>query len=238
MTNAATDTTGKAGMGDIAEIFYAPSAVFARRTDGKFGMPYLALVLLGAIIFLATKGLIQPVIDAEISRAMAKAAAKNTMTPEALATATSFAKTIGAFGAIALYAIGPFLVGLFIWIVGKIAKVEAIGTIALMVATFSFFPRLVGSVVGAVLAAMIPEGATASAAAISLSPARFVDAAASPVMAAILARFDLFLLWGIVLIAIGVRVAGRATKGQAQAVAIGVWAIPTLLALLGALRNG
>ena len=176
----ATADTSKAGMGDLAEIFYAPSAVFARRTDGKFGMPYLALIVLGTILYFAMKGLIQPVIDAEITRQMAKAAAKGTMTPEAQASAASAMKVLGSFGVIMLYLTGPLLIGLFTWIVGKIAKVRAIGTVAMMVATFSFYPRLIGSILGAVLAAMVPEGATATAANISLSPARFVDIAASP----------------------------------------------------------
>ncbi len=238
MTNAATERTARPGLGDIAEIFYAPSAVFARRTDGKFFVPYLALVVLGTVIYLATKGLIQPVIDAEIARGMAKAAAKNpAMTPEAQASAMSVARTIGSFGVIAVFLIGPFIVGLLAWIGGKIAQVRDIGTVAMMVATFSFFPRLLGSVVGAGLAAMIPENATQTAAAISVSPARFIDVVAHPGLAAVLGRFDLFVLWGIFLIATGVRVAGKATHKQAWGTAIGVWAIPTLLALWGA-RNG
>ena len=55
--------------------------------------------------------------------------------------------------------------------------------------------------------------------------------------AGLLARFELFTLWGILLIAIGVRVAGKGTNKQAWGTAIGVWAIPTLFALWGA-RNG
>jgi len=240
MTNAATDaSTEKPGLGDLAEIFYSPSAVFARRTDGKFGMPYLALVVLGTAIFLGTKGLIAPVIDAEIARGMARAAAKNpAMTPEAQATATSIARTVGSFAAIALFVIGPFIIGLFTWLAGKVAQVREIGTVALLVATFSIYPRLLGSIVAAVLAAMLPEGATLSAASISLSPARFIDTAASPGLAGLLGRFDLFVLWGVFLIATGVKVAGKASPKQAWGTAIGVWTIPTLLAIVGLLRNG
>jgi len=239
MTNAATDTTTKAGLGDLAEIFYAPSAVFARRTDGKFFVPYLALVVLGTVIYLATKGLIQPVIDAEITRGFARAAAQNpALTPEVQASQMGIARTIGSFGAILLYLIGPFVVGLVAWIGGKIAKVQEIGTVAMMVATFSFFPRLAGSIVGAVFAAMIPENATLSAASISVSPARFIDVIAHPGLAGLLGRFDLFVLWGIFLIAVGVRVAGKGSSKQAWGTAIGVWAIPTLFAIYSFIKNG
>ena len=240
MTSAATDNTGNAGMGDLAEIFYAPSAVFARRTDGKFGMPYLALVILGIVIFFATKGLIQPAVDAEIARGMAAAAAKNpAMTPDQIAAGAAMGKTIASIGIVAVWAVAPFLIGLFIWIAGKVAKVERVGTIAIMVATFSFFPRLLGSIVGAVFAAMVPDGGSMTLATISAGPARFVDATTAPLLFAVAGRFDVFIIWGVVLIAIGVRVAGKATNQQAWTTAIGAWAIPTILAVGSAmLRAG
>lgn len=237
MTSPATDEgAGKPGLGDLAEIFYAPSAVFARRRDGKFGMAYAALAILGVVIFLATKSLVQPVIDAEISRQLAIAAAKNSMTPEAMAGATSFAHTIASVGIVAFFLIAPFLIGLFTWIVGKLARVEAVGTTAMMIAVFSLFPRLVGSVVGAILAAALPEASLTSAASLSLSPARFVDPSHTAAVA-LLGRFDLFILWGIVLIAIGMQVAARATKAQAWTTAVGVWAIGFILPLIGILRG-
>ena len=56
MTNAATDEPpAQARRRRSAEIFYAPSAVFARRRDGEFGLPYLALVVLGVVLFFATQ---------------------------------------------------------------------------------------------------------------------------------------------------------------------------------------
>ena len=41
MSDAVTDATAaKAGPADLIEIFYAPSAVFSRRQQGQFGLPY------------------------------------------------------------------------------------------------------------------------------------------------------------------------------------------------------
>lgn len=239
MIDAVTDAmAAKPGAGDLIEIFYAPSAVFARRQQGQFGLPYLALVGVGVVLFFATRNLMQPVIDAEMSRSMAQAAARGTMTPEQLAKGESFAKTFASVGLIAFWVIAPFVIGLFVWLAGKIAKVPAIGSVAIMIAVFSMFPRLVGSVVGAVLAAALPESSITSAASVSLSPARFVDVTQHPGVAALLGRFDLFILWGVVLVAIGVQVAGRATKGRAWATAIGAWAIASLPAIWGAIRAG
>ncbi|MGH7524821.1 MAG: YIP1 family protein [Gemmatimonadales bacterium] len=234
---AAAETT-QAGPADLIEIFYAPSAVFARRRDGKFGLPYLALVILGIIIFVATKNLLQPVIDAEITRSIAQAAAKSKMTPERVASATSVAQKIGSFGLIAFYIIGPFVLGLLVWVAGSLARVPKIGTVAIMLATFSIYPRLLGGIVGAILAAVLPEGSLTSAAAISVSPARFVDPTTSPGLYALMGRFDLFLLWGVVLVYLGVRAATGATKQQAWTTAIGAWVIASLPTIYGALKAG
>ena len=56
------------------------------------------------------------------------------------------------------------------------------------------------------------------------------------VVAGILALFRRQILWGIVLIAIGLQASARATKGQAWATAIGVWAIGLILPLFALLR--
>lgn len=237
MTNTATEPAAdKPGLGDLAEIFYAPRAVFARRRDGKFGLAYVGLLILGVAIFYATRSLVQPIIDAEISRQMAIMATKPNMTPEAIASATSIAHTIASVGIVAFFLVIPFLVGLFIWIIGKLAKVEAVGDTAIMIAVFSLFPRLLGSVVGAVLAAMLPDASLTSAASLSLSPARFIDPSHTAIVA-LLGRFDLFILWGVVLIAVGMQAAARATKNQAWATAIGVWVIGSFFPLLGLLRG-
>lgn len=236
MTEAGTESAAtKPGLGDLAEIFYAPRAVFARRTDGKFGLAYLGLVVCGIVIYFATRNLMQPVIDATIDQSMAQAAASGKATPEQLAASTSMVKTIASAGLIAFWIIAPFVVGLLVWIGGKIAKVSAIGRVAIMIATFSLFPRLVGSVIGAALAAMQPEGAL-SIAKVSLSPARFVDVAQHPALSGLLARFDLFILWSVVLTAIGVEVAARATKSQARMTAAIAWLIGSIPAIWGAIK--
>jgi hypothetical protein len=238
MTDAATDAPPvQAGPADLLEIFYAPSAVFSRRRDGKFGLPYVALVVIGAIVFLATKNLLQPVIDAELARGMAQAAAKNKMTPEQMASAASIGRKIGAFGLIAFYLVAPFVIGLWIWLAGSLAKVPKIGTVAVMIATFSVYPHVVQGIVGAILAAVLPESSLTTAASVSISPSRFVDPTTSPGLYALLGRFDLFVLWGVVLIAIGVQAAGRGTRKQAWITAIGAWVIASLPTLWTALRS-
>jgi hypothetical protein len=237
MTNAATEpATEKPGFGDLAEIFYAPGTVFARRRDGSFGLAYAAIVVLGVVIYFATRSLVQPIIDAEISRSLAQTAARTNMTADQMATVTSIGHTTASIGVIGYFVIAPFIIALCIWIAGKLAKVEAVGKTAIMIAVFSLYPRLVGSVVGAIMAAMLPDGSLTSAASLSFSPARFVDPS-HLALVALLGRFDLFILWGGVLIAIGMRSAAKATRGQAWATALGAWLLAGIPALLAMLRG-
>ena len=235
MTEATAPSSGKAGPADLIEIFYAPRAVFERRQDGKFGMPYVALVVLGAILYIASRNLIQPLFETMIDQSMAAAVASGKMTQAAATQAAPMAKTVTSVFLLLFYVVAPFLVGLFVWLMGKIVKLEAIGTVAMVIAVFSLYPRLIGSVIAAALAAVVPEGSSITA--ISTSPARFVDVAHSPGLAAFLGRFDIFILWGIVLIAIGVQSAARGTKGQAWTIAIGVWVIGSLQAIWALIRS-
>jgi len=62
---------------DFVDIFYAPSSVFARRSDGKFGLPLLLLIVIGVVLFFLTKNAMQPIMDAEFARQTAAAMRKN-----------------------------------------------------------------------------------------------------------------------------------------------------------------
>jgi hypothetical protein len=62
---------------------------------------------------------------------------------------------------------------------------------------------------------------------IHASPAMLIDEKAMPVLATLLsASFDLFLIWGWILAAIGLRITNRLSSGSA-------WAITLIIALIG-----
>lgn len=61
---------------------------------------------------------------------------------------------------------------------------------------------------------------------IKASPAFFIDASRSPVLAVLLGTFDLFAIWGWVLAAIGLQKVAKISSGAA-------WAVVIMLALLG-----
>src|SRR3954467_14533655 len=82
----------KAGLWeDFVDIFYAPSSVFARRADGKFGLPLLILIVAAVILFMLTKNVMAPIMDAEFARNTAAAMRKNpNITAEQMATGRGF----------------------------------------------------------------------------------------------------------------------------------------------------
>src|SRR5678816_4165799 len=85
---------------DFMDIFYAPSAVFARRANKSFWVPLLIVAVLIGVIYFANRDLIDPIMEAEFARAAAKNPQMQQMTPEQLAAARKVGgmfATVGAF---------------------------------------------------------------------------------------------------------------------------------------------
>src|SRR4029453_16937200 len=74
---------------DFMDIFYAPAAVFARRANASFWVPLLIITVLLGVIFMANRDLIDPIMEAEMARAMAKSSRQ--LTPEQMAAGRKFA---------------------------------------------------------------------------------------------------------------------------------------------------
>ena len=232
---------GRAGLWeDFVDIFYAPSSVFARRSDGKFGMPLLFLVLVGTVLFFLTKNATQPIMDAEFARRSAEMMRRDpNMTAERLASGRSFFEMISPL----FFAIGITLsiigTGFVLWAVGKLFDAKESVAAAIMIATYSEVPRLVQILTNAAQGLVMSPESLNSMNAVGFNLARFMDPDnASQVMIALASRVDLFTIWVTVLLAIGLHVVGKIPKQQAAIVAAITWAVGALPAVLGALRGG
>ena len=73
---------------------------------------------------------------------------------------------------------------------------------------------------------------------IHASPAFFIDGKAQPVLATILGTFDIFLIWGWILAAIGLRITNRLSTGAAWAVVFIFALVGTLFRVIGAYFGG
>jgi len=234
-------TEGKAGLWeDFVDIFYAPSSVFARRSEGKFGMPLLFLVLIGTALFFLTKNATQPIMDAEFARQSAAALRKNpSLTAEQISSGRGIFETIApVFFALGL-TVSIFGTGLVLWLVGKLFDAKESVAAAIMVATYSEVPRLVQLLTNAAQGLIMSPEKLNAINSVGFNLARFMDPdQASPVMIALASRVDLFTIWVTVLLAIGIHVVGKIPKQQAAIVAGITWVAGALPAVLGALRAG
>jgi hypothetical protein len=224
---------------DFVDIFYTPSSVFARRSDGKFGLPLLFLVVVGTILFFLTKNAMAPVMDAEFARRSVDMLKKNpTMTAEQLSSGRGMIEMLGPLFFAVGMTITVFGTGLVLWLVGKLFDAKASAAAAIMIATYAEVPRIVQVLTNAAQGLfMAPEKLT-SMNSVGFSPARFMDPDGSAVLIALLSRVDVFTIWVTVLLAIGLHVVGKIPKQQAAIAAVIVWIVGALPAVLGALRGG
>ena len=231
----------KAGLWeDFVDIFYAPSSVFARRSDGKFGMPLLVLVIVAAALVFLTKNAMQPVMDAEFARQGAAAMRKNpSLTSEQLATGRNFFEMIGPLFYAVILTVSVLGTGVVLWLVGKLFDAKESVAAAIMVATYAEVPRIVQVLTNAAQGLFMSPESLNSVNSVSLSIARFMNPdTASPVMIALASRVDLFTIWVTVLLAIGLHVVGKIPKQQAAIVAAITWVVGALAPVFSALRAG
>lgn len=225
---------------DFVDIFYAPSAVFARRADGKFGMALLLLIAVGTVLFFITKNAMQPIMDSEFARQSAAAMRRDpNITAEQMATGRGFFEKVAPFFFAIGLTVSVFGTGLVLWLVGKLFDAKEGLTAAFMIATYSEVPRVVQILVNAAQALFMSPDKLNAINSVGLNPARFMDPDhASAVAIALASRFDLFTIWVTVLLAIGIYVVGKVSKQQAAIAATVTWVIGSLPAVFGALRQG
>jgi hypothetical protein len=222
-----------AGMAeDFLDVFVSPAELFRRRSDAKFGLALVVLIVATALLYFATKGAMQPLYEAEFTRNMPNA----NLTPEQAEAGKRMAGIFGAVGVIVITPIAVFILGLVVMLVGRAMGARISYAQGATIATFSAFPRLLGFIAGGVQALLMDESSLTAMSKVSLGVARFFDPASTgAVTMALGMRVEVFTLWATVLIAIGLREMGKITGGQAAGAAIVVWllgAIPTVLPAL------
>ena len=224
---------------DYIDIFYAPSEVFARREQSGFGVPMLVVTLLLGVLFLAVSGVLQPVFDAEMQRGMAAQMKNNPqLTPEMLEKGRAIGMTFQKIGAFIFTPITLFLLGLTIWLVGKLFDSKQTLSAAIMVACYAYLPKVIDLVLGGVQGLILDPATMNGRFRLSLGLGRFFDPdAASPMLLALIGRIDVFTIWVTVLLAIGLSVSGKIPRQKAYIAAVLIWIIGALPTVLQAMRS-
>jgi hypothetical protein len=212
---------------DFVDIFVSPSEVFTRRMGAGIWLPLILLTVVAAVLFIATKGLMQPVFDAEWSRGVARAMAKN---PSLTAAQMEQGRAIAEKFIIVAFVLGiPISIaftGLMLWLVGKIfGAVQTLGN-AMMVATYAWCPRVLAFVAAVVIALVMDPSKLNSMFSATLSVGHFFDpdATARPLLM-LLGRIDVFIIWQTALLGIGLAVTGKIPRAQGYLAAAFVWLI-------------
>jgi len=213
---------------DLVDIFTSPAEVFRRRM-GSNSWPLLIILSLCLIgLFLATRGVMQPVFDAEWARAVARAEATNPQAATAMAGARGMVEKFQVVGVILAVPVSVLFIGVVLWLVGKIfGAMQTVGD-AMMVATYAYIPRILGGVVGAAMAMLMDASKLNSMFAPSLSVARFLDPDATPhALFQLAGRLDVFVLWQTALLGIGLSVTGKIPRLQGYIAAALMWLVGT-----------
>jgi len=218
---------------DFIDVYVSPVELFRRRVDGKFGHGLIVLMVVWAVLFFVTKNAMAPIYEAEFARGMA---ANPNLTPEQIEAGKKMAGVFGAIGVIIGIPISALLLGLAIWLIGKLVGASLNYMQGATIATFAFFPRLIEIITNSVQALLLDEGKLTSLHTVKLGVSRFLDPQSTGAMAlAFLGRIDLFTLWVTILIAVGLKQMGRITTSQAALGSALVWlagSFPTLLPVM------
>jgi len=224
---------------DFLDIFYAPSRVFARRANGNFWIPMLLATVLIAGLAYANGNIMRPLFDAEFARNTAAAMKANPqLTPEMLNKTRDVSFTIARYGSVVLVPVMILFMAFFTWLGAKFVDAKISWNSALVIVSFATFPKVLQQVALSIQGLLLDPSKLNSAFAVEIGPGRFVDpASVSPLLGAVYHRLDLFILWGLVLIAIGVAVIGKVPKAKAWALGIGLWVVTLLPGLYGAWKQ-
>jgi hypothetical protein len=234
-SEGSTTATKQGGLfEDLIEVLYAPSVVFERTRATKAIKYVLATTVIVAIILIATKNLLLPWFEAQADLGLKLAAAKGKEIPEAAAaSARSFSSWGIVIGAPLTMLIGPYINAIFLLIGAKLMKVNASYAQLATVATLSGVPRIIAWIALPVQALVLDGASARSLADLSFGPARFLDPMSVPQpVLTLLSNLDVFRLWQIAAIAIGVAVVGRVTKGTGAVVAIIMFGLSAALQLI------
>lgn len=216
---------------DFIDIFYAPSEVFTRRRDGRFGVALLVLTIAAGVLMFVASPLMTAVFDAEFAQRTAQMMRDNPqLTAAQMEQGRGLAETMQKVAMVIGSPIAVCLVGLLVWIAGKVFGATQGVKQAFMVATYSFFPRILEGILNGVQSLLLDTSAIDSRYDVTFSLARFLDDS-SPVLQAFAGRLDVFVLWGYVLIAIGLHITGNIPKQRAAMAAGLAWLAATLFAI-------
>lgn len=225
---------------DILEVLWAPSTVFERSKYRTFGKYMLVLVVVALVITVISTMLTGPWIDGMFDLSMKQAAASGQVVPpERLPMARKVFTGVLYFAPLVVVVVAGFGGGLALLMSSKLVGVGLSYGQAVLIALFASVPRILGQLAVGIQGAVLNGEQARSLYDLSIGPARFQDPAkATPGFMQALAGVDLFNLWQLLILTVGVAVIGRVSKSTGFVAGLVAWAIGTAVNIVPALLRG
>lgn len=241
----------EAQMSEIATvtgIFFEPGRVFEDlRRKPRF---IIGAIIVALFVTAYSFGIYYKIGEAGMRRFMVEQVEKSpqasSMSPEQKASAVDLQMTIQS---VAMYGMPviiliTLLLGGLLYFAGSKAFGGTGGFMhALSVWVYSSIPPTVIGIIGSFIVMAIKSADEIDLAAsqrglVQANPSILIDGKAQPILATLLGTLDLFMIWGWVLAAIGLRITNRLSSGSAWAVVIIIGLIGVLMRLVGAIFSG
>jgi hypothetical protein len=224
---------GKASiLEDYIDILYAPSSVFARRANSGFGLHLLIISLVSALLMFANRGVFTQIFDAQYTARMAEAMATNPqLTPEVVENMRGMQTTIGMIFAYISTPLMLLIFGLILWVIARVVGARLSMKQSMLVTTLASIPRVLGLIAMAIQVAFMDTTRVTHMGQLTVGPARFMNVSTSKAYA-FATGFDLFAVWNVVLVGIGIAVVGKVAGARAALGAAIIFLLGTGLLLL------
>ena len=139
--NVVTATPQASLWEDFIDIIVAPASVFRRREHGSWLIPLVIVTIVIAVIAFASRGVMQPVMDAEFER-VAEGMRKNPqITEEMIDRARSVGHGSGRMARSSSRRSPSFSRSSSAWLVAKLVDSRQTLHAAMVVAAYAFVPR-------------------------------------------------------------------------------------------------
>jgi len=218
---------------DVIKVLFEPAAVFERvRARPRFFAPFLAIMAVQCVLFFVNLGYLKVALQAQ----MATQAQARPM------PGTAVLAVFGLVGLIVVLGIIFALTGLVLWVLASVlGGGEAKFSTTLSVATYSAVPSaILLSIIGTIVLHM--QGSAGLTSPQDMQPALGLDLlapGAKGFVGALLKGINPFSIWGLVLMAIGVSITQRTSKGSGYTIAIAAFVVILLIGSgLAAIFNG
>lgn len=235
-------------VGTIVNIFFEPGRTFEdlrRKPRWIMGMVLIALLVSAYAFSISYK-----VGEAGMRRFMVEQLEKNpniqSLDPEAKANAIDMQLKIQGYMrySIPVFVVIALFIGGLLYFLGTKAFGGTGGFMqSLSVWVYSSIPPTVLAMLGSFIVLAIKSAdeidlATSQRGLINANPSMLIDGKAHPLLATLIATVDVFMIWGWILAAIGLRITNRLSSGSAWGVVIIIAVIGVLFRLVGAIFSG